>query len=41
VRRGLYGYTAEEMIGKPLAILIPPGRKDEEASYSTVSGAAK
>jgi PAS domain S-box-containing protein len=26
----LYGYTAREMIGKPIAILIPPDRPDEE-----------
>lgn len=25
----VYGYTAEEMIGKPLSILVPPGRSDE------------
>src|SRR6516164_1993929 len=26
----LYGYTAEETIGKPMAILIPANRHDEE-----------
>ena len=26
----LYGYTAEEMIGKPISILIPPDRPNEE-----------
>ena len=26
----LYGYTAEEAIGKPVAMLIPPGHDDEE-----------
>jgi PAS domain S-box-containing protein len=26
----LFGYTAEEVIGKPVAILIPPNRADEE-----------
>jgi PAS domain S-box-containing protein len=26
----LFGYTAEEAIGKPLTFLIPPGRHDEE-----------
>jgi PAS domain S-box-containing protein len=26
----LFGYTAMEVIGKPVAILIPPGRGDEE-----------
>ncbi len=28
----LYGYSAEEAIGKPVTILIPPERQDEEAS---------
>jgi PAS domain S-box-containing protein len=27
----LFGYIAEEMIGKPVALLIPPGRENEEA----------
>jgi PAS domain S-box-containing protein len=27
----LYGYTAEEVIGKPISILLPPGRADELA----------
>jgi PAS domain S-box-containing protein len=26
----LFGYTAEEVIGKPITILIPPDRQDEE-----------
>ena len=26
----IYGYTAVEMVGRPLAILIPPGRANEE-----------
>ena len=26
----LYGYTAEEAIGKPTAMLVPPNRRDEE-----------
>ncbi|THI87067.1 MAG: MEKHLA domain-containing protein [Nitrospira sp. CG24A] len=26
----LFGYTAEEMIGQPVSLLIPPDRKDEE-----------
>ena len=25
----LYGYSAEEVIGKPISILLPPGRPDE------------
>jgi PAS domain S-box-containing protein len=28
----LYGYSADEMIGKPISILIPPDRKDEGAN---------
>jgi len=33
----LYGYTAEEVIGKPLAILLPPDRQDElETIYDKV-----
>jgi PAS domain S-box-containing protein len=28
----LYGYEAEEVIGKPISLLIPPERQDEEAS---------
>ncbi|MEQ1813917.1 MAG: PAS domain S-box protein [Candidatus Nitrotoga sp.] len=27
----MFGYTAQEMIGKPLALLIPPGHEEEEA----------
>ncbi|RYG22070.1 PAS domain-containing sensor histidine kinase, partial [bacterium] len=27
----LFGYLAEEMIGKPILVLLPPDRKDEEA----------
>jgi two-component system sensor kinase FixL len=26
----IFGYTAREMIGKPLAVLLPPGRENEE-----------
>lgn len=26
----MFGYTAQEMIGKPLALLIPPGHEEEE-----------
>jgi len=28
----IFGYTAEEMIGKPISLLIPPDRVDEEPS---------
>lgn len=28
----LYGYTAEEIIGRPIRVLVPPDRVDEEAS---------
>ena len=28
----IFGYTAEEVIGKPVTILIPPDRRDEEAA---------
>src|ERR1700744_309144 len=27
---GLFGYTAEEMIGSPIATIVPPERGDEE-----------
>ena len=30
----LFGYTAEEAIGKPITILIPPDRQNEEARNS-------
>jgi PAS domain S-box-containing protein len=26
----IFGYTAEEAVGKPILMLLPPGRKDEE-----------
>src|SRR6185437_15932456 len=29
----LYGYTAEEIIGKPVAVLIPPDRQEEEPGF--------
>jgi PAS domain S-box-containing protein len=28
----LFGYTAEEAVGKPVTILIPPTRQDEESA---------
>jgi PAS domain S-box-containing protein len=28
----LYGYEAEEVVGKPITLLIPPERQDEELS---------
>jgi PAS domain S-box-containing protein len=28
----VYGYSAEDMIGKPMALLLPPDRPDEESS---------
>lgn len=28
----IYGYTALEMVGRPLAVLIPPGRANEESA---------
>src|SRR6476661_8589506 len=27
----IFGYTAEEMIGRPITVLFPPDRLDEEA----------
>ena len=29
----LFGYTAEEAVGRPVTILIPPDRNDEEPLY--------
>jgi diguanylate cyclase (GGDEF)-like protein/PAS domain S-box-containing protein len=26
----IFGYTADEMVGKPMLVLLPPGREDEE-----------
>jgi PAS domain S-box-containing protein len=31
----IYGYTAEEMIGQPIHLLVPPDRRDEEESILT------
>src|SRR5690349_5098990 len=28
----IYGYTADEIIGKPVALLTPPGRPDDMAA---------
>jgi PAS domain-containing protein len=36
----LFGYAAEEMIGKPITILIPTERLDEEKTSSLVFAAA-
>lgn len=30
----LFGYTASEVLGKPAAILLPPGMQDEDAMWS-------
>ena len=35
----IFGYTAEEAIGKPVTMLIPPERQDEEPAISNASGA--
>ena len=37
----LFGYAAEEVIGKSAMILIPPDRADEETRFWKASGAAK
>jgi PAS domain S-box-containing protein len=29
----LYGYKAEEVVGRPLALLVPPGQIDEMARF--------
>ena len=37
----IFGYTAEEAIGRPITILIPPDRLDEEPQFSNVSAAVR
>ena len=37
----LFGYTASEVFGKPIAIIFPPDRLEEEAGISTRLGVAK
>ena len=41
--RKVFGYSADEIVGKSIAILIPPGREDEEASilHSLARGEVK
>ena len=34
----LFGYTADEMVGKPISILIPPDRINEEPSIPNACG---
>jgi len=36
----LFGYTATEVVGKPINILIPPQLQDEETEILHVFGAA-
>jgi PAS domain S-box-containing protein len=35
----LFGYAAEEVIGKPITILIPPERQDKSRAFFNASGA--
>ena len=37
----IFGYTAEEAVGKPVTILIPPDRLHEEHRFSNVSDAVR
>ena len=37
----LFGYTASEVFGKPITIIFPPDRLEEEARFSTRLGVAK
>ena len=36
----IFGYTAEQVIGKPVTILIPPDRRTRSLKSSNVFGAA-
>ena len=36
----VFGYTAEEAVGKPVTILIPPDRRTRSREYWRASGAA-
>ena len=36
----IFGYMAEDVIGEPITMLIPPDRQDEEPRFLNASGAA-